>query len=75
MALRCFLLHMPWQSARVAGRYIEKQLGTPSLVRETSKTAAHHTAWKSLGRLLGYYKVWGLGSEGLRERGGVWAGV
>ena len=45
------------QTARVAGRFIEKRLGTPSLVRETSKSVGQYAPWKAVGRLFGYYKV------------------
>lgn len=44
------------EGARVAGRYIERKLGTPSLVRETSKSTGQYAVTKRLARMLGLEK-------------------
>ena len=41
---------------RVAGRFVEKRLGTPSLVRETSRSAGHYGWQKRVQRALGWLK-------------------
>lgn len=52
--LLTWLIVFAWlvvQGARVAGRFIERQLGTPSLVRETSKSKAHFSLVNTLRRI------------------------
>ena len=41
---------------RVAGRFVEKRLGTPSLVRETSRSVGHYGWRKRVSRALGLLK-------------------
>jgi hypothetical protein len=45
------------EGSRVAGRFIEKRLGTPSLVRETSKSSGVFSFAASVKRLVGLQKV------------------
>jgi Domain of unknown function (DUF3523) len=45
------------EGSRVAGRFIEKRLGTPSLVRETSKSSGAFSFAASIKRLIGAQKV------------------
>jgi ATPase family AAA domain-containing protein 3A/B len=44
------------ETARVAGRLIEKRLGTPSLVRETSRSTGHFALRRQLSRMVGLAK-------------------
>jgi len=44
------------EGIRVAGRFIERRLGTPSLVRETSRTVGHYGWRKRAARALGFLK-------------------
>lgn len=44
------------EGARLVGRFIERRLGTPSLVRETSKTAAHFSLANTVKRIVGMQK-------------------
>ena len=48
---------------RVAGRFIERRLGTPSLVRETSRSTGHYGWRKRAARAIGLLKQ----SEGFSD--------
>ena len=53
------------EGARVTGRYLDRVLGKPSLVRETSRMAGHFSIRARLGRWFRFVRVWARASEGV----------
>lgn len=51
------------EGMRVAGRLVEKRLGTPSLVRETSRTVGHYALRTRISRAMGFLQE----SEGFAD--------